>query len=54
MLLGGKTYNVDFKPGGNNTLKATGEFTAVKGMRVIVKTDKIGGQSFQARLAPLN
>ena len=47
-------YNVDFKPAGNNTLKATGEFTAVKGMRVIVKTDKVGGQSFQARLAPLN
>ena len=54
VLLGGKTYNVDFKPAGNNTLKATGEFTAAKGMRVIVKTDKVGGQSFQARLAPLN
>ena len=54
VLLGGKTYNVDFKPAGSNTLKATGEFTATKGMRVIVKTDKVGGQSFQARLAPLN
>lgn len=54
VLLGGKTYNVDFKPAGNNTLKATGDFTAAKGMKVIVKTDKIGGQSFQARLAPLN
>ena len=54
VLLGGKTYNVDFKPAGNNTLKATGDFTAVKGMRVIVKTDKVGGESFQARLAPLN
>ena len=54
VLLGGKTYNVDFKPAGGNTLKATGEFTAAKGMRVIVKTDKVGGQSFQARLAPLN
>lgn len=54
VLLGGKTYNVDFKPAGNNTLRATGDFTAAKGMKVIVKTDKIGGQSFQARLAPLN
>ena len=43
-----------FKPAGANTLKATGEFTAAKGMKVIVKTDKVGGQSFQARLAPLN
>jgi hypothetical protein len=54
VLIGGKTYKVDFKPAGGNTLKATGEFTAAKGMKVIVKTDKIGGQSFQARLAPLN
>jgi len=54
VLIGGKTHNVEFKPAGGNTLKATGEFTAAKGMKVIVKTDKIGGQSFQARLAPLN
>jgi hypothetical protein len=54
VLLKGKTINVDFKPAGGNTLKATGEFTAAKGMKVIVKTDKVGGQSFQARLAPLN
>jgi hypothetical protein len=54
VLLGGKTYNVNFNPAGGNVLKATGEFTAAKGMRVIVKTDKVGGQSFQARLAPLN
>ena len=54
VLLGAKTYNVEFKPAGDNTLKATGEFTAAKGMKVIVKTDKVGGQSFQARLAPLN
>jgi hypothetical protein len=38
-------------PTGANMLKATGDFTAAKGMRVIVKTDKVGGQSFQARLA---
>jgi hypothetical protein len=54
VLLGGKTYNVEFKPAGANTLKAMGDFTAAKGMKVIVKTDKVGGQSFQARLAPLN
>ena len=54
VLLKGKTYNVDFTPAGGNTLKASGEFTATKGMRVIVKTDNVGGQSFQARLTPLN
>lgn len=54
VLIKGKTQNVAFKPAGGNTLKATGDFTAAKGMRVIVKTDKVGGQSFQARLAPLN
>jgi hypothetical protein len=54
VLMSGKTINVDFKPAGGNMLKATGEFTAAKGMKVIVKTDKVGGQSFQARLAPLN
>ena len=54
VLIAGKTYNVEFKPAGNNTLKATGDFTAAKGMKVIVTTNKIGGQSFQARLAPLN
>jgi hypothetical protein len=54
VLIGGKTLNVDFKPAGGNMLKASGEFTAAKGMKVIVKTDKIGGQNFQARLAPLN
>jgi hypothetical protein len=54
VLLDGKTYNVEFKPAGANTLKAMGDFTAAKGMKVIVKTDKVGGQSFQARLAPLN
>jgi hypothetical protein len=54
VLLKGKTISVDFKPAGGNTLKATGDFTAAKGMKVIVKTDKVGGQSFQARLAPLN
>lgn len=54
VLLKGKTFNVSFKPAGGNTMKATGDFTATKGMRVIVKTDKVGGKSFQARLAPLN
>ena len=54
VLIGGKTHNVELMPAGSNTLKGTGPFTATKGMRVIVKTDKVGGQSFQARLAPLN
>jgi hypothetical protein len=54
VLIGGKTHNLELKPAGENTLKATGPFTAAKGMKVIVKTDKVGGQSFHARLAPLN
>ena len=54
VLVGDKTYNVKFTPAGDNVMKATGEFTAVKGMKVIVKTDNVGGESFQARLAPLH
>ncbi|KAB2916710.1 MAG: hypothetical protein F9K29_10725 [Hyphomicrobiaceae bacterium] len=54
VLIAGKTYNVEFKPAGGNMLKATGEFTAAKGMKVIVTTDRVGGESFQARLTPLN
>ena len=54
VLIGGKTHNVELKPAGSNSLKGTGPFTAAKGMKVIVTTTKVGGQSFQARLAPLN
>jgi hypothetical protein len=54
VLIGGKTHNIELKPSGSNTLKASGDFTAKKGMKVIVTTNKVGGQSFQARLAPLN
>jgi hypothetical protein len=54
VLIGGKMHNVDLKPAGGNVLRGSGPFTAAKGMRVIVKTNKVGGQSFQARLAPLN
>ena len=54
VLIGGKTVNVEFRPTGGNVLKATGDFTAAKGMKVILTTTKVGGQSFQARLAPLN
>lgn len=54
VLVDGKTYEVDFKPAGDNTMTASGDFTATKGMKVIVKTTNVGGESFQARLAPLN
>lgn len=54
VLLGGKTYKVEFRPSGANVWKASGDFTAAKGMKVVITTDKVGGQSFQARLAPLN
>jgi hypothetical protein len=53
VLLGGKTYSVEFSPAGGNTMKATGDFTAAKGMKVIVKTNNVAGQSMQARLTPL-
>lgn len=53
VLIGGKTVDVTFKPASGNTLTATGDFTAAKGMKVIVKSSNIGGQSFQARLTPL-
>jgi hypothetical protein len=54
VLVAGKLYNVEFKYAGGNIWNTTGDFTAAKGMRVIVTTNKVGGQSFQARLAPLN
>jgi len=53
VLLGGKTYTVALAPAGGNTLKGTGPFVSAKGMRVIVKTNKVAGESFQARLTPL-
>ncbi|MDX2287302.1 MAG: hypothetical protein NW217_00570 [Hyphomicrobiaceae bacterium] len=53
VLIGGKTHTVAFTPAGGNTMTATGEFTAEKGMKVILKTDGVGGKSFQARLTPL-
>jgi hypothetical protein len=54
LLVDGKTYEVDFKPAGDNTMTGSGDFTAAKGMKVIVKTTNVGGQNFQARLAPLH
>ena len=54
VLVAGKMYDVEFKHSGGNMWKTTGDFTAAKGMRVIVTTNKVGGQTFQARLAPLN
>jgi hypothetical protein len=53
VLVEGKTVKVDFKPAGSNTLKASGDFAAAKGMKVIIKTVNVGGQSMQARLTPL-
>lgn len=53
VLVGGKNYTVALSPSGGNALKGAGQFSAAKGMRVIVKTTKVGGESFQARLTPL-
>ncbi len=53
VLLAGKTYTVALSPAGGNTLKGNGPFKSAKGMRVIVKTNKVAGESFQARLTPL-
>ena len=53
VLVGGKNYSVKFEPAGGNIMKAAGEFTAAQGMKVIVKTNGVGGQSFQARLTPM-
>ena len=53
VLLGGKNHVVQFSPAGGNTMKATGAFVAAQGMRVIVKTTSVGGQSLQARLTPM-
>lgn len=53
VLLGGKTSEVQLKPDGNNKLTGKGDFAAAKGMKVIVKTSNVGGQSFQARMTPM-
>lgn len=53
VLVAGKTFAVALVPAGGNTLKGSGDFNSAKGMRVIVKTTKVGGESFQARLTPL-
>jgi hypothetical protein len=53
VLLAGKSHKVALTPAGGNMLKGAGPFMAAKGMKVIVKTNKVGGSSFQARLTPL-
>lgn len=53
VLVAGKTFAVTLSPAGSNTLKGSGPFASAKGMRVIVKTTGVGGDSFQARLTPL-
>lgn len=53
VLIAGKNFTVALTPAGGNTLKGTGSFESTKGMRVIVKTVKVAGESFQARLTPL-
>lgn len=53
ILIGGKVHDVSFAPSGDNTMMASGDFEATKGMKVIVKTEGVGGNSFQARLTPL-
>ena len=53
VLIAGKNYTVALAPAGGNTLKGAGPFTGGKGMRVIVKTTKVAGESFQARMTPL-
>lgn len=53
VLVEGKTYAVTLSPAGSNTMKGSGAFAAAKGMRVILKTTGVGGDSFQARLTPL-
>ena len=53
VLIAGKNFTVALAPAGANTLKGAGSFNSAKGMRVIVKTVKVGGESFQARLTPL-
>lgn len=53
VLIADKNITVALVPAGGNTLKGTGPFKSAKGMRVIVKTVKIAGESFQARLTPL-
>ncbi len=54
VLIGGKTHKVALIPAGTNIMKGKGDFVAAKGMKVIIKTENVGGKSFQARLTPLD
>lgn len=53
VLAGGQKADVALSPAGGNILKGSGGFTAVKGMKVILKTQMVGGASYQARFTPL-
>ncbi len=53
VLVGGNKFDIALSPAGDNILKGSGGFTAAKGMKVILKTQKVGGESFQARFTPL-
>src|SRR5215831_16085727 len=39
LLPGGKTNKLEFNPAGGNVWKASGEFSAEKGMKVLITTD---------------
>ncbi len=54
VLVGGKNHKVVLSPAGGHIMKGKGDFAARKGMRVILKTSKVGGQSHQVRLTPLD
>jgi len=54
VLVSGKKHTITLAPAGGNIMQGQGEFVAKKGMRVILKTQNVGGASHQVRLTPLN
>lgn len=54
VLAGGKQTTVSMRPGGPDMLWGQGDFTAAKGMRVVVALTLPGGKATQGRFTPLD
>lgn len=54
VLAGGKQAKVELRPQGPDMLRGQGDFTAAKGMRVVVALTLPGAQAAQGRFTPLD
>lgn len=54
VLVAGKQAKVELRPGGPDMLRGQGDFTAAKGMRVVVALTLPGAKAAQGRFTPLD